>query len=134
MPLEAKAALGLYAFGSYGPATGGADAAAIGADVAAPGAIVGSEPVGRTGLVAFVIALGEDVSLSANALAAFGYAAGGAPANVADEVTGIDTLAGIGGKPATAEPAAGELVAARFADDGGAAGVSPATATGFGED
>jgi hypothetical protein len=52
------------------------------------------------------------------------------PAKVADGVTGIDMLGGTGGKPATAGLAAGEFVAARFADDGGAAGVRPAIATG----
>jgi hypothetical protein len=55
-------------------------------------------------------------------------------ANVADDVTGIDMLGGSAGVPATAAAPAGDLAAARFADDGGAAGVKPATATGCGAD
>ena len=50
------------------------------------------------------------------------------------DVAGVDMLGGSGGKPATVEAAAGEPAAARFADDGGAAGVSPAIATGCGVD
>jgi hypothetical protein len=50
------------------------------------------------------------------------------------DVTGIDTLGGSEGKPATPEPTAGEFVEARLVDDGGAAGVSPATATALGLD
>ena len=55
-------------------------------------------------------------------------------ANVADDVTGMDILGGRAGVPATAEAAAGEFAAAKFADDGGAAGVRPAMATGCGAD
>jgi hypothetical protein len=55
-------------------------------------------------------------------------------ANAVDGVTGIDKLGRPAGVPATAELAAGEFIAARFADDGGAAGVKPATATGSGVD
>ena len=72
MPLDAKAAVGLYAFGSYGPTAGVAAAAAPVGDVAAAVANVGSELDGSAGVVAFVVALGADVSLSASALAAFG--------------------------------------------------------------
>jgi hypothetical protein len=55
-------------------------------------------------------------------------------ATVAEDVTGIDMLGGSAGVPAAAEPAAGEAAAARFVDDGGAAGVRPAIATGCGVD
>jgi hypothetical protein len=67
-------------------------------------------------------------------LAAFGYAACGALANVADDVTGMDMLGGRAGVPTATELAPGEFAAARFADDGGAAGVRPATVTGCGVD
>jgi hypothetical protein len=55
-------------------------------------------------------------------------------ANVAFDVTGMDMLGGRAGVPATADLAAGEPTAAKFADDGGAAGVRPAMATGCGVD
>jgi hypothetical protein len=72
VPLDAKAAVGLYALGSYGPTAAGAEAAATTGDVAAAGANVGREAEGSAVVVAFVVALGADVSLSASALAAFG--------------------------------------------------------------
>ena len=85
-------------------------------------------------VAAFDAAFGADVILSASELAAFGYAACGALANVAFDVTGMDMLGGRAGVRATADVAAGEPAAARLADDGGAAGVRPATATGCGVD
>jgi hypothetical protein len=77
--------------------------------------------------------LGADVILSASELAAFGYVAWGALATV-DAVIGIDMLGGTAGVRAAAGAAVGEFAAARFADDGGAAGVRPAMATGCGVD
>lgn len=94
----------------------------------------GSEAVETGAVAALVFALGDDVSLSANELAAFGYAACGALAKLPDDVTGIDMLGGSAGVLIPATGVAGEPAAARFADDGGAAGVSPATATGWGVD
>jgi hypothetical protein len=53
---------------------------------------------------------------------------------VAEGVKGIDMLAEVAGAPATGVVALGVPAAARFADDGGAAGVKPAIATGCGVD
>ena len=62
----------MYAFGSYGPAAGSAEAVASGCDVAAVVGEVGSNSDGRAVAVAFVVALGADVILSASESAAFG--------------------------------------------------------------
>ena len=76
--------------------------------------------------------------MSASALAGeFGKAPGAVAAVAAGDVTGIDMLGGSVGKPATpavAAGAAGVPAAARLVDDGEAAGVRPAIATGVGVD
>ena len=122
MPTEANVVAGLYPFGSYGPAAGVAGAAVSDeTDVEAAGAVAA--------------AADGDVSLSASALAGeFGKAPGAVPAVAAGDVTGIDMLGGRFGKPATPAFAAGAPAAARFVDDGEAAGVRPAIATGVGVD
>ena len=53
---------------------------------------------------------------------------------MADDVTGMDMFGGSAGVPTATGLAVGEFAAARFAEDGGAAGVRPATATGCGVD
>ena len=63
-----------------------------------------------------------------------GYVAVGALATVPADVTGIDMPAGDAAAPATGVTALGVPAAARFAEDGGAAGVRPAIATACGVD
>jgi hypothetical protein len=58
--------------GSYGPAAGSAEAVAIEFDVAVAVRNVGSDAVGRAVVAAFVVAFGDDVSLSASESAALG--------------------------------------------------------------
>jgi hypothetical protein len=63
-----------------------------------------------------------------------GSVAIGVRAIVAEGVKGIDMLGGVAAAPAIGVVGAGVPAAARFADDGGAAGVKPAIATGCGVD
>ena len=134
-PVVANAALGLYALGSYGPPADGADAAASGCGDVEDEDNVGSDADGSELVADFVEAFGVDTSLSASAFAGeFGYVAGGALAAAADDDTGMDMLGGSAGVAAAVELAAGEFAVARFADDGGVAGVRPAMATGCGVD
>ena len=66
----------MYALGSYGPAAGGAVAAASVDVVVEDGGNVGSDADGRAVVEDLVVALGVDVSLSASAFAGeFGYVA-----------------------------------------------------------
>ena len=121
----------MYPFGSYGPAAGAALGDAVSDETEAPaGGAVAARAAGAAAFGA--------VSLSASALAGeFGRAPGAVAAVAAGDVTGIDMLGGRVGKPATpavAPGAAGVPAAARLVDDGEAAGVRPATATGVGVD
>lgn len=94
--------------------------------------------------VAPSLLLGLETNLSARPLSVGNGEAGAAPAVVAeggagvDGVTGIETDGGVGGPAAAAvaavAPIAGVADAAKFVDDGGAAGVNPATATACGLD
>ena len=77
------------------------------------------------------------MSLSASELAGLGApgkVAAGAPATAPAGVTGIDMLGGVAVAPAAGVAAPGVPAAARFVDDGDAAGVRPAIATGWGVD
>lgn len=99
------------------------------------GGKVGNDAIDTGGVADFVVALGDDVSLSASALAGeLGYAACGALASVFEELTGIDKFGNPAGVVGVAPALAGVPAAAKFADEGGAAGVKPATATAEGFD
>lgn len=134
MDVVALAADGLYALGSYGPV----DAVVV------VGGLVGTGDVGRldaTGDVA-PVDFGVETSLSARPLS-LGYVVPGVAATLVDG--GIETVAGGGEAGVVAAdaavapkvptaPAAVAPEVARFVDEGGVAGVRPATTAGCGVD